>query len=69
MTGQKDLGLFLACFFLLMKTVKIFAFVPNEIKLRNVKKSHSHQILYFIFDVHLFPNQGENMSEWQTIIP
>ena len=41
----------LACLFIAIKIVKIFALGPTKIKLIIVKKI-SHQILYFIFDVY-----------------
>ena len=50
----------LACLFIAIKIVKIFALGPTKIKLINVKKI-SHQILYFIFDGYLFPNQGKKL--------
>ena len=51
---------FLACLLLAIKIVKVFAFVPNEIKsLLKCQKSHTR--LFTSVYVHLFPNQGKKL--------
>ena len=56
---KKRLNIFLACLFLAIKIVKIFAFVPNEIKLLNVKKAYIRFFTSFLMCIY-FLTKGIN---------